>query len=147
MGCGFSLANWQTEMENTEMAIFQAVDGLNLDLLTLSYTNIEVAGERLAVRTYVYNDDKSKKTLFLTHGYVMSSVYFARILPALGQHYRIVMVDNLAWGLNSRTQNVGNALEDPQKAEIWINTWWDKLIDALDLPPKFYMSGHSAGGA
>ena len=44
MGCGFSLENWQTEMENAEMAIFRAVDGLDIDLLTLSYTDIEVAG-------------------------------------------------------------------------------------------------------
>ena len=57
------------------------------------------------------------------------------------------MVDNLAWGLNSRTENVGDALGSAEKAEQWINTWWDKLIEALDLPAKFYMSGHSAGGA
>ena len=40
MGCGFSDENWQSEMENAEMAMFQAVNGLDLNLLTLKYTEI-----------------------------------------------------------------------------------------------------------
>ena len=38
MGCSFSDACWQEEMENAEMAIFQSVEGLDLAKLTLSYT-------------------------------------------------------------------------------------------------------------
>jgi len=78
--------------------------------------------EPLQIRTYVYNDDMSKKTLLMTHGYCMSSVFFARLLPELSKHYRIVMFDNLGWGLNSRTQNVGDALDSSEKAEQWIMT-------------------------
>ena len=40
MGCSFSDANWQQEMENAELAIFQSVEGLDLELLKLSYTEI-----------------------------------------------------------------------------------------------------------
>ena len=147
MGCSFSDANWQEEMMNAELAIFQSVEGLNIDLLTLSYTEITVNGEPLKIRTYVYNDDKSKKTLLMTHGYAMSSVFFARLLPELSKHYRIVMFDNLGFGLNSRTENVGDALESTEKAEKWFADWWDQLIEKLDLPPKFYLTGHSAGAA
>ena len=148
MGCGFSDTDWQTSMEAVELRCFEQTPGINMEMLSRSYTLIHVAGERLAVRTFIYNDDRSKKTLVMTHGYCMASVYFSRLLPALAQHYRIVMVDNLGWGLNSRTQNVGDALETAEKAEGWLNTWWDELITALDdvLPAKFYMSGHSAGG-
>jgi len=53
----------------------------------------------------------------MTHGYLMASVFFARLLPALGKHYRIVMFDNLGFGLNQRTDDVGDALENPEKAE------------------------------
>ena len=41
-------------------------------------------------------------------------------------------------------------MESPEKAEQYVVTWWEKLIDTLtrecDLPAKFYLSGHSAGG-
>ena len=91
----------------------------------------------------------SKKTLLMTHGYSMASVYFAKLLPGLAKHYRIVMFDNMGWGLNTRTEEVGDALESPEKAERYMLEWWEKLIEALGdtLPPKFYLSGHSAGGA
>jgi len=106
-------------------------------------------GQTLAIRTIIYNDDRSKKTLLMTHGYCLAAVFFARILPALAEHYRIVMFDNLGFGLNSRTMEVGDALESPEKAEKYIVEWWRKFTEALgdDLPPKFYLSGHSAGGA
>ena len=42
---------------------------------------------------------------------------------------------------------VGDALESAEKAEAWLLEWWQLVIGALDLPPKFYVSGHSAGGA
>ena len=58
----------------------------------------------MQVRTFVYNDDMSKKTLVMTHGYAIGAVHsFARLLPELSKQYRIVMFDNLGWGLNSRT--------------------------------------------
>ena len=102
-----------------------------MNKLTCKYTIINVYGQELAVRTYIYNDDRSKKTLVMTHGYCMASVFFSRIMPALAEHYRIVMFDNCSWGLNSRTQNVGDALESPEKAERYIVTWWENLIEAL----------------
>ena len=63
------------------MELFRNTEGLDLDKLTLSYVPIEVAGEKLAVRTYVYNDDKSKKTLLMTHGIMLSSAFYARLWP------------------------------------------------------------------
>ena len=118
-----------------------------MNKLTCKYTIINVYGQELAVRTYIYNDDRSKKTLLMTHGYCMASVFFSRIIPALAEHYRIVMFDNLGWGLNSRTDNVGDALDSAESAERWIASWWDQLIDKLDVPAKFLLAGHSYGAA
>ena len=71
------------------------------------------------------------------------------MLPELSDHFKIVLFDNLAWGMNQRVDNVGDALESPEKAEEWILTWWEQLIDKLTLdgylPQKFLLSGHSAG--
>ena len=103
MGCSFSDEHWKEEMESAELALYQAIEGLNLDLLTLSYFQIEVNGEALQVRAAIYNDDKSKKTLVMTHGFGMASVFMARLLPELSKKYRIVLFDNLGFGLNSRT--------------------------------------------
>lgn len=74
-----------------------------MEKLKTKYVNINLAGENLAVRTIIYNDDREKKTLVMTHGFALSSMWFAHILPGLAKHYRIVMFDNLAWGLNTRT--------------------------------------------
>ena len=71
--------------------------------LKTKYVNINMAGENLAVRIIIYNDDRDKKTLIMTHGFGLSSMFFAHILPDLAKHYRIVMFDNLAQGLNTRT--------------------------------------------
>ena len=148
MGCGFSDEDWQTEIENAEQQIFIAAKDIDMDKLVSKYTVIELRGESLAIRTHIYNDDKTKKTLLMTHGYAMAAPYFIGIIPKLAEHYRIVFFDNCAWGTNSRTDEVGDALETPEKAEAYIIEWWEKLIAALgdDLPPKFYLTGHSAGG-
>ena len=86
----------------------------------------------------------------MTHGYAMASVFFAGMLPALAEHYRIVMFDNLSFGLNGREDNVGNALNSADTAENWIVEWWHRLIEIMvmtgELPQKFYLSAHSAGG-
>ena len=135
-------------METAEHEFFRLSPGIDMDKLTCKYVNINMNGVPLSVRTYIYNNDLSKKTILMTHGYCMASLYFSRILPALSKHFRIVMIDNLAFGLNSRTENMGNALENADTAEKWLIAWWEKVIFALDsdLPKKFYMSGHSAGG-
>lgn len=128
--------------------MFASTPGIVLSKLTCKYNHIEMNGQNLAVRCYIYNDDRSKKTLLMTHGYAMASVFYARILPELAKYYRIVMFDNLGFGLNTRTDNVGDALESAEKAEAWIVEWWEKVIESFgeELPPKFYLSGHSAGG-
>ena len=149
LGCGFTDHDWQTQMEAAEQEMFAAVQGLDMDKLMSRYVVNTVNGVDYAVRVHVYNDVR-KPTLLMTHGYAMASVFHARMLPALAQHYRIVLFDNLSWGLNARSNNVGDALESPEKAENWIVTWWHNLITSLietnSLPSKFYLSAHSAGG-
>ena len=37
-------------------------------------------------------------------------------------------------------------MESPEKAEQWLTDWIVKAIDALPLPKKFLLVGHSCGG-
>ena len=108
--CGFSDDDWQTQLEFVEQEMFAATRGLDMEKLTSGYTYTNVGEVIYGVRVHVYNDDPSKKTLLMTHGYAMAAVFHARMLPALSQHYRIVLFDNLSFGLNDRSQNVGDAL-------------------------------------
>ena len=150
MGCGFSDADWQQEMEFLEREIFLK-SGLEEKNFTFKYTVIQMDGSPFAVRTIIYDDGQpGKRTLVMTHGYAVACVYFFKILKPLAEHFRIVMFDNNSWGLNTRVQNVGDALESPQKAEAWLVAWlertFDKLTEQGDIPEKFCLSGHSAGG-
>ena len=51
--------------------------------MTAKYTVINVKGQNLAVRTFIYNDDRSKKTLLMTHGYAMAAPFYVGIIPKL----------------------------------------------------------------
>ena len=55
------------------------------------------------------------------------------------------MFDNCCKGLNTRL-DACSGLESPEAAEQWMIDFIVKTIDALDLPPKFLLAGHSYGG-
>ena len=102
MGCGFSDEQWRTELEAAELALFKE-GGVDLEKLSRKYTTINMEGKELQVRTIIYNDDKTKKTLLMTHGYGMSAVITSfLLLTTLAEHYRIVVFDHGGWGLNTK---------------------------------------------
>ena len=68
MGCGLSDQDWQSEMEDLEMQLFNEGD-IDVEKLTRKYTIIQMEGKDYAVRTCIYNDDKDKKTLLMTHDF------------------------------------------------------------------------------
>ena len=55
------------------------------------------------------------------------------------------MFDNCCKGLNTKLDTC-SSLESPEAAEQWMMDLIVKTIDALDLPPKFLLAGHSYGG-
>lgn len=151
MGCGLSDESWQEEMEGLERQLFAEGD-LDLYKLTSKYTMIKMEGKDYAVRTHIYNDDKDKKTLLMTHGFGMSGVLTSfKIAKPLAEHYRLVIFDNGGFGLNTKiTEKPEQALSSPDASEAYIVEWWKQYVDTLtengDLPPKFYLTAHSAGG-
>ena len=42
MGCGFSDADWQSQLEEAEQRIFQVCPGIDMDKLTCKYTVIRM---------------------------------------------------------------------------------------------------------
>ena len=101
-GCCLNDHSWRRQLEAAEQDMFRAVRGLDMDQLVSTYVTNSFNGLEYDVRVHIYND-VDKPTLLMTHGYSMASVFYARMLPALAQHYRIVMFDNLSWGLNERS--------------------------------------------
>jgi len=84
----------------------------------------------------------------MTHGYMGSSVTHMRILKGLAEEYRLVLFDNLTWGLNSRDGADSTATQGPELTEKYILDWCKNYISALgdDLPETFLLTGHSFGG-
>ena len=150
MGCGFSDENWQEEMERLELELFKD-GGADLNKLVRKFTIINVEGKKLAARTIIYNDDKSKKTLVCTHGFGCNgAMSYFKILVPLAEHYRIVIFDMLGWGLNTKVKKEETkGLTSPEASEDYIVEWYKAAIDAMtengDIPEKFYLTAHSGG--
>ena len=111
---------------------------------------IEIDGEPFDIWT-TFVGDQTKKTLLMTHGYMLAGVmaYF-KTFKKLTEHYRVIVFDHGSFGLNTRRAKCP-ALENPPEAlpdacEMWLLEWWTKYVDALELPEKFYLAGHSMGG-
>ena len=49
------------------------------------------------------------------------------------------------FGLNSRIQDC-KGVASVEAAEEWMIEWLIKVFNTLDLPDKFHLAGHSAGG-
>ena len=123
MGCGYSDESWQEEMERLELELFKQGD-IDMEKLKRKYTFINVEGKKLAVRTIIYNDDSSKKTLLMTHGFGTSGVVTSfKIAKPLAEHYRLVIFDHMGWGLNTKIQET-KALESPKASEAYVVDWW-----------------------
>ena len=98
------------------------------------------------VRTFIVGDDREdKKTLVFTHGFVGSMVMYFAAMARLAQKYRLVMFDNCCKGLNTKL-DTSEALQSSEAAEQWMLDFMVKTIDALDLPDKCLLAGHSYGG-
>ena len=131
-----------------EILEYQLLDksGLNPDEFERKFVTIEMDGEPFHIRTVIYGD-KSKKTLVMTHGYMLSGVMaFFKLFKNLAEHYRLVVFDQGSFGLNSNRQECHALNEGPDACEQWLLEWWTKYIDALELPEKFFLAGHSMGG-
>ena len=97
------------------------------------------------MRTFIIDDKSGQKpTLVMTHGALTSSIIFYRMLESLSNKYRIVLFDNLGWGLNTRPQEC-RAKESPEASEEWMRKWILNCINALDVPEKFFLFGNSMG--
>ena len=91
-------------------------------------------------------DVTEKKTLLLVHGFCAGGIFFYRMFESLSKKYRLVAIDSMAHGLNSRPTEC-SGLASPAAAEAWQLEWFDKVIKAIPLlPQKLLLAGHSHGG-
>ena len=135
-------------MERLELELFMCGDA-DMDQLTRKFTLIKVEGKDLAVRTHIYGNDSSKKTLVMTNGFGCTGAMTAfKILKPLAEHFRLVIFDHGGWGLNTKIQET-QALSSPAASEAYIVEWYKAFIDQAtengDIPEKFYLTAHSGG--
>ena len=127
------------------MRILEAAEVDTKDL-TRTYTWIEMDGKPFGVRTHIYGSEKTnKKTLVLVHGYLSNSVGWLYMIKPLAEKYRLVLFDHGSWGLNSKLSEC-SGLASSEAAEDWMREWIVKVLDAMELPEKFCLAGHSIGG-
>ena len=124
------------------------MSGLPLNNTVCSYTTIEMDGKPFKVRTFTVGGDSdgTKKTLVFTHGYIGPTVFYMHALARLSEKYRLVLFDNCCKGLNTKLEEWPPSVLDPETAEQWLLTFMVRTIDALDLPSRFLLAGHSYGG-
>jgi pimeloyl-ACP methyl ester carboxylesterase len=63
----------------------------------------------------------------------------------LSEKYRVVGIDVMGLGTSTRSTSKA-AHKTPELAEAWIQDYYTKLINAMDMPEKFFLVGHSWGG-
>lgn len=129
MGCGSSKIEteeeWRAKTERYE-ANFLSKIGWKKNEYVAKYTTIQKFGKPYLVRTFYFGcEDKSKKTLVLTHGFMGNVVSFIGILRMLSEKYRVIAFDNMGWGLNTRIAEYFPECSDPTAAEAWILDFWE----------------------
>ena len=74
------------------------MSGLDIDKFEKTFTTIEMDGEPFRIRTVAYGD-RSKKTLLMTHGYMLSGVLaYYKVMKRLSEYYRLVIFDQGSFG-------------------------------------------------
>lgn len=122
------------------------LSGVKMSDVHREFTMIEMDGAPFKVRTfYIGKEDKEKPTLLLIHGNMACFIGFFMLIKNLSEKYRVVGIDNMNLGLSTRSTSKAPH-KDPETAEAWIQEYYTKTLDALDLPEKFYLVGHSWGG-
>ena len=147
MGFSFSDENWLKYMEECEdrlIAFCKSKDRIKKD-----FVYIEMDGKPFRVRTITIspeNETKDTETLLLVHGFWSAALIFYRMFDALSKNYKVICIDSLSHGINSRPETC-SGIVSPEAAEAWQLDWFEKVVNALpDLGHRFLLSGHSHGG-
>ena len=145
---GSGEASWHRRLEDLENDLLN-LSGISPDLIGRTYTMIKIETRDFAVRTIFIGDEQNedgttKKTLVMTHGFGSFACTFYKYLKPLSEKYRLVLFDNCGWGLNTRLKESWCTISS-EDAEAWFSDWISKVIDALDLPEKFYIAAHAEG--
>ena len=67
----------------------------------------------------------AKPTLVMTHGFGSASCHFAPIIPRLMKHYRLVLFDNLSFGMNPKNELRLADITKPEVVDAWLVEFWE----------------------
>ena len=92
-----------------------------------------------------------KPTLVLIHGFGGSGVMLYPMFRNLMEHYRLVLIDQVGFGGSTRVSQIPafcfESVEAMDQYQVgWLLKWLEQMDEDEELPPKFYLHGHSYGG-
>ncbi len=110
---------------------------LDLDL----YRKEVIVSDKPLVRLSVIDAGHatSERTMLFVHGYGGEAMQWRKQLTAFADEYRVVAMDLRGHGLSDQPASTYSTEEHVADTE--------RVIDALNLPPKLILLGHSFGGA
>ena len=145
MGCSESEEVWQQKLEAIEDKLIE-LSGVNCEK---SWVEIDMEdpkiGKPIRIRKFAIGNDEAKKTLVWCHGFGECGCSDSNLWKPLSEKYNLVFFDNFGWGANERiSDSIG--LDSREAAKTWYEKWAQKAFEALKLPPKILLAGHSFGG-
>ncbi len=93
-------------------------------------------------RVFVHDTGPSDKpALVMLHGYPTSSHDFHLVLPALAEHYRVVVHDHIGFGLSSKPKDYSYSIME--QADVALMVWRELGIESASIVAHDY--GTSVG--
>ncbi|XP_031475252.1 1-acylglycerol-3-phosphate O-acyltransferase [Nymphaea colorata] len=94
------------------------------------------------INTVTFDSKENSPTIVMVHGYGASQGFFFRNFDALGNHFRVIAIDQLGWGGSSRPDFTCKSTEE---TEAWYIDSFEEWRKAKNLS-NIILLGHSFGG-
>ena len=96
--------NWRQRLEQCELN-FLLESKVDQSKLERRYVTFEMEGKPFRVRVLIIGKkEENKETPCMTHGYMGNSTTWGYMLNPLAEKYRLVLFDNITYGLNTRLE-------------------------------------------
>ena len=98
-------------MENAE-GVLLGYTGIPGTFITTEYIEFEHRGIPVRIRTVRITEKKEKPTLVFCHGNTMALAINYLVFKPLFEHYNLVLLDMLNWGLSTRVAKLPDHVND-----------------------------------
>ena len=101
--------------------------------------------EDVLMHTVICDQDASKPTLVIFHGYNGSGTLLYRLIKELSAKFTLILPDHIGMGSSSRPENFDKHNVSAQGSIDYFLDYIENWRVAMDIT-DFYLGGHSLGG-